>query len=151
MGGGAAKAHILAGGLDVVISDLEGAASVVGPEPLRIGADLLKVADVGIDHRDIGAIHLYPTPIVGGRVTVNVAPIENDVMRQRCRGSVRVADDNHLIHSGCGYHSEFDTDEAEMMTVCNGHQGVVISRRDNFRHVDGVIGADALTGSGETR
>src|SRR5262252_2835153 len=36
------------------------------------------------------------------------------------------------------------------MAVGNGHQGIVISFGDDFRHVDGVIRTDALTGGRQT-
>src|SRR6185312_14153143 len=118
-GVGTAKQYILTGSLDVVVPDLEWASRIPCRQGLRVGVDLLEVAGVGVHHRNIRPIHGDAAVVAASRLTVHVAAVEYNVMGERCRRGIPVADRDERIPWHRPTRSEFDADEAEVMAVLN--------------------------------
>src|SRR5215510_3356510 len=79
---GPAKHDVLPGALQVVVDDLERPRPVPSANRLRVGADLVDVGDVRVNDRDAGGIDHYSPPRVTISGAMNIAAVDDQVVRR---------------------------------------------------------------------
>src|SRR5262249_6704179 len=79
---GPAQHEVLARAFQIVIDDLKWPGAVPSGDRLRIGADLVDVGDVRINYRRAGGIDHYAAPRVISSVAVNIAAVNDQIMRR---------------------------------------------------------------------
>jgi hypothetical protein len=112
---GAAEHHVLARGLEVVVGDAERSGAVPPGHGLRIGADLLEVGDVGIDHGHVAAVEGDATAAALVGIAVHVAAVDDDVMRLRVDGALVAAEAHDLLQEHAARRRDLESDEAVVM------------------------------------
>src|SRR5438034_1227295 len=71
----------------MVVGDLEGAGPVLRADRLRVGPGFLKIEEPGIDHRRILGVEGDPPPGPLARVAVQIAAVDDEMVRQTARVS----------------------------------------------------------------
>src|SRR2546422_9588135 len=82
---GAAEKHIVAGSFQVIVDDHEGTRSIPPGNCLRVTVRILEVGQIRVDDRCPAGIQGDAAPRTTERVAVNVALVEDQMMREvRC-------------------------------------------------------------------
>ena len=144
---GAAKHHVLARALKIIVDDLEGSRAIPAADGLRVKSLDVRVAQIGVDDRGVGAVQGRAAEAILLRVAVNVHAIQDQVMGGN-RESVLVRTPVAQVDQGRGVlhtrqHGDFQTDQAvvagtEFCADCPFALGI-----DDLGHRMGVLGADS--------
>src|SRR5262245_4188004 len=143
---GPAKHTVLARALQVVVDDLERPRPVPTADGLRVGADLVDVGDVRIDYRRAGGIDHYAPPDIAGGVSVNIAAVEDQVVRRLSQRSLIAAERDDVTVVRSRRHAEFDSDEPVVMSGPVRIQHRFSIRSNQFGHKRAIGRSDARSG-----
>ena len=148
MAGSAPPEHdVLGGALEEAIRDLEWARTVVAQDRLRVVPRGVDLGDIGVDHRTGGAVQQHTAPARQAGVTVNVAAIEDQIVRCVCIGCPIAAEGHdgveHLDARGGG---ELHPDDAVVVRAGFGLEGGAAIRGQDLRHEGANRGGHARAG-----
>src|SRR2546427_9813224 len=111
-----AEHQVLARRLEVVVENREWACAGPPRQRLRIRADLLEVGEVRGQDLQVPSVHRDPAPAPNGRVSVNVAPFEFDVVRLlRHVRFAPVTERDHIVQERSGSWSDLEAHETEVV------------------------------------
>src|SRR5256885_14820983 len=111
-----AEHQVLARRLEVVVENREWARAGPSRQRLRIRADLLEVGKVRGQDFQVSSVHRNPAPAPNGRVSVNVAPLEFDVVRLlRHLRFAPVTERDHIVQERSGSWSDLEAHETEVV------------------------------------
>ena len=145
-----AEHDVLPARLQVVVHDLEGPRAVRAHDRLGIPIRELEVRQVRVDHGCGRRVHENAADASPGRVAVDVAPVEDDVVRDRRRVRLARAQLDQAVEADhrAGDGSDLDPDEAEVMRAGHRHDRAMVGdgiRPDHdLRHLRRVRGVDAV-------
>ena len=148
---GATEHDVLAGSFQMVVDDLEGTGPVPAHDGLGVGAGLLEIGQVGIDDREGLAVQRDAPPAASDRIAVQVAAIDDDVVRQhRVAGLLPRPELHQAVDESAGLRSDLDADEPEMMSARRRlDHGAGPSARYQLRHHRGVRPGCPRAGRGQ--
>src|SRR5262245_22006450 len=89
---GPTEHNVLPRAFQVVVDDFERPRPVPTADGLRVGADLVDVGDVRIDYRRAGGIDHYAAPDITAGVAVNIAAVDDQVVRRLRQRSLIAAE-----------------------------------------------------------
>ncbi|OLC80131.1 MAG: hypothetical protein AUH72_12660 [Acidobacteria bacterium 13_1_40CM_4_65_8] len=130
---GAAEHDVLAGSFEVAVGDLERAVAVPAGDRLRVGAAFLEVRQVRVDDSRLPRVHRDAPTAAARRVPVQVAAVEDEMVRQRLHADVVVPELHERVEEDAVCRGDVQTDEAIMMgAAVGGEHGA--GRGDELRH-----------------
>src|SRR5256885_7283003 len=116
-----ADRQVLARRVEIVADMGEGPGAVQCRQRLRIRADLLEVGKVRGQDFQVSSVHRNPAPAPNGRVSVNVAPLEFDVVRLlRHPRFAPVTERDHIVQERSGRWRDLEAHETEVVSSWRG-------------------------------
>src|SRR5438034_2389331 len=113
---GAAEHDVFAGGLEVVVHDLEWAGAVPAHDGLGVEVLILEVGEGGIDDGEGFAVERYPSAAGLTGVAVDVAAVDDDVVREQSLARFAPGPElDEAVGEGTGERFDLEADEPEMM------------------------------------
>ena len=129
---GTAEHDVLAGSFQMVVRDLERPRPRPARDGLRVRAHLFPIRDVGIDHRRGCAVEGDASPAADVGITVDVATIDDDVVRELGEAGLRARTQaNQAAGERAGRGSELNPDEAVVVGAILRHEGGNRAARGN--------------------
>ena len=108
------------GRFEVVVGDLERTGAIPAGDRLRVGARFLEVGEIRVDDGGLARVHRDAASRASYRISVQIAAIEDDVVRQRARLGLVPPELHELVkeYAVCG--GNLEADEAVMMCAALG-------------------------------
>src|SRR5256885_9418050 len=116
-----ADRQVLARRVEIVVDNGEWACAAPSRQRLRIRADLLEVGKVRGQDFQVSSVHRNPAPAPNGRVSVNIAPLEFDIVRLlRLLRFAPVTERDHIVQERSGRWRDLEAHETEVVSSWRG-------------------------------
>src|SRR5262249_751577 len=111
-----------AGGLQVIIHDLEWSWTVPATNSLRIRANLLEVRKIRVNDGCSARVERDAAARPDDRITMKIRSVEDDVLRQARRGPIRRSEEDQISQERPRCWADFHSNETVVMrAVCCGN------------------------------